>query len=157
GAGALTGLAGDMILKSGPRYTLAEIVERTGLSPDFVRELDLAVGLPVAGDERGFTEERVQLYGFFRESAGVFAWEPGLRCVRSIGSSVARISEGAVSLFYVNVEGPMRQQGTTERALAEVSARAVETIGGLQVMIQGLFRSHMEVAIQRFRLLRLGS
>jgi adenylate cyclase len=154
--GSLTALAGDLVLERGPRYTLAEIVERTGFSPDLVRELNLALGFPAAGNERSFTEESVQMYSFFNRAATIFGEGPLLSFLRIVGSSLARISEGAVSLFYVNVEGPMRQRGTTERALAEASLRAIESIETLQAILHGLVRVHMEAAIRRFRRAQLG-
>ena len=155
-SGGLTGVAGDRVLQRGPRYTLAELSERSGLEPAAVRTLSLAVGLPVADDERVFTDEAVEVFGFFTGGARLFGEEPLLRLLRTVGSSLARMAEAAVSLFYVNIEGPMRQSGTTERALAEASVHAVEAIDGLQRMVFALFRSHMEATILRFRRLQLG-
>jgi adenylate cyclase len=154
--GLLTALAGDLELERGPRYTLAEIVERTGLSPDVVREMNLAVGLPVLGEEHVFTDVHLHMYGFFKGGSALFGEGPVLRFMRIVGSSLARLAEAAVSLFYVNVEGPMRRRGTTERAIAEAGLRAIESIEALQFMVHGLFRTHMESTIHRFRNLQLG-
>lgn len=154
--GLLIALAGDLALKRGQRYRLAEATELTGLSEERIRMLSLAVGLPFTFDRQRLTEENVQMFRMFSGSAGLFGEEPVLRLLRVVGSSLARMAEAALSLFYVNVEGPMRKQGTTERAMAEASLRAIEAIDGLQTMIHGLFRAHMEVAIERFRRLDLG-
>jgi class 3 adenylate cyclase len=153
---SLTGLAADEILHQGGLYTIADVVVRTGLSAERVRELNLAVGLPVGQDERVFTDETVQLYGFFKEGATLFGSEALLRFFRTIGWSLARMAEAAVSLFYINVEGPMRQKGMSERALAEATIRAIQSLDGLELMIRNLFHAHMESAILRFRRLRLG-
>jgi class 3 adenylate cyclase len=152
----LVALAGDLVLDSGPRYTLAEVMARTGLPRQIIEELTLAIGLPVGDEERPFTDESVHMFGFFKDGAALFGEGPLLRFLRTIGSSLARMSESAVSLFYVNVEGPMRRRGTRERELAQAGLRAIESIGGLQVMIQGLFRLHMDTTIRRFRGLELG-
>jgi len=152
----LTALGADLLLKRGQRYGLADVAALTGLSEERVRELSLAVGLPFTFDRDGVTDEHVQMFRMFSGGAAFFGEGPVLRLLRIVGASLARIAEAAISLFYVNVEGPMRKQGTTERAMAEASVRSIEAIDGLQAMIHGLFRAHMEVAIDRFRRLDLG-
>ncbi len=154
--GLLTALAGDLVLRRGQSYRLAEVAELTGLSEERVRTLSLAVGLPLAFDRQRLTEDNVQMFRMFSGAAALFGEGPVLRLLRVIGASLARVAEAALSLFYVNVEGPMRKQGTTERAIAEASLRAIESIDGLQAIVHGLFRAHMEVAIERFRGLDLG-
>lgn len=154
--GSLTGLAGDLLLKGGRRYTLDEVSQLTGISPERLSALNLAVGLPTARDVPAFTGETVETYRFFTGGSALFGEAPLLRFLRTVGSSLSRIAEAAVSLFYVNVEGPMRERGTTERELAEASLRAIETIEALQTMIHGVFRVHMEAAIERFRQAELG-
>ena len=154
--GLLTALAADLLLKRGQRHGLAEVVALTGLSEERVRELSLAVGLPFTFDRDRLTDEHVQMFRTFSGAAAFFGEGPVLRLLRIVGSSLARIAEAAISLFYVTVEGPMRKQGTTERAMAEAGVRSIEAIDGLQGMIHGLFRAHMEVAIDRFRRLDLG-
>jgi adenylate cyclase len=97
------------------------------------------------------------MFGAFSGAAAFFGEGPLLRLLRVVGASLARIAEAAISLFYVNVEGPMRKQGTaTERAIAEAGLRSIQAIDALQAMINGLLRAHMEVAIERFRRLDLG-
>jgi adenylate cyclase len=154
--GSLTGLAGDLELGQGEHYTIDEVAELTGLSVDRLLELSLAVGLPLGRDARVLTEEHMQMYRFFAGGAALFGEQPLLRFLRNVGSSLSRIAEAGVSLFYVNIEGPMRAGGASERALAEASLRAIESIRRLQTMIHGLFRSHMEATIQRFRQAQLG-
>lgn len=153
---ALTGLAGDLVFGAGHRYSIEEVAELTGLHPDRIRNVSLAVGLPLTGSDRDFTEESVQMYRFFAGATALFGEEPLLRFLRIIGNSLSRIAEAGISLFYVNIEGPMRARGTTERALAEASLGATEAIRNLQVLLSGLTRGHMEVAIQRFRKAQLG-
>jgi class 3 adenylate cyclase len=155
-SGYLSALAGDLVLKRGRRYSLAQVAERTGLTPERLAEISLVVGLPATGDEQVFSDESIALMGFLAASSGLFGERPVLRFLRIVGSSLARMAEAAVSVFYVNVEGPMRARGTTERQLAEASLRGIESIEPLQKMIHDLFRGHMEVAIERFRKTELG-
>jgi class 3 adenylate cyclase len=149
--GYLSALAGDLVLKRGQRYTLAEVAAQTGLSPERVAEISLVVGLPAKPDEKTFNEESVALMRLLGVSSQLFGERPLMRFLRTVGSSLGRIAEAAVSLFYVNIEGPMRARGTTERQLAEAGLRSIESIDPLQKMIHDLFRGHMEVAIERFR------
>jgi adenylate cyclase len=152
----LSALAGDLLLERGTRLTVDEVAEQTGIPAERIRKLSLVLGLPAAGDARVYTEDSVAMYRLFAGASSQFGEAPLLRFLRVVGSSLARMAEAAVSLFYVTIEGPMRQQGTTERALAEAGLRAVESIDGLQTMVHGLFRSHMEATIRRFRQLELG-
>ena len=153
----LSGLAGDLVLRPGERYTLAQVAERAGVPIERVRQLSLAAGVPPTTPAAPvFTDDDVLLFGGFAERAALFGEAAVLRFVRTIGSSLARIAEAAVSLFLVNVEGPMLQQGTSERALAEANLHAIEALSGVEVMLQILFRTHMEAAISRFRAARLG-
>src|SRR5262245_36052073 len=65
----LTGLAGDLVLQQGHRYTLDEAAERTGMSADRLRELTLSVGLPVSREDRLLTEESVEMFRFYSATA----------------------------------------------------------------------------------------
>jgi adenylate cyclase len=153
---SLIGLAGDLVLSAGQRSTIDEVARRTGLPAERLYEHSLAVGLPLERNARVLTDEHIQMYHFYSGGAALFGDQPLQRFLRIVGSSLARMAEAAVSLFYVNIEGPMRARGSTERALAEASLRAIESISGLQTMIHGLFRAHMEAAILRFRQAQLG-
>jgi class 3 adenylate cyclase len=155
--GWLTGLGGDLVLHPGERYTLDEAAQMSGLPAERLRELCLAVGLPLGPDDRLLTPDSVGMFRFFTGASELFGEEPLLRFLRIVGSALARIAEAALSLFYVNIEGPMRARGTTERELAQASVRGVQSIDDLQTMLYGLFRAHMESAIYRFRQMRLGS
>jgi adenylate cyclase len=155
-SGYLSALAGDLVLKRGPRYSIDEVAEQTGLALERVAEISLAVGLPATADAKAFSPASVALMRFLGAGSELFGERPLLRFLRTVGSSLSRIAEAAVSLFYVNVEGPMRARGTTERQLAEAGLRSIESIDTLQQMIHDLFRSHMEVAIERFRHTELG-
>jgi adenylate cyclase len=154
---SLSGLAGDLALRPGERYTLAQVAERAGVPIERVRQLSLVAGLPpTMPADPVFTDDDVRLFGGFAGRAALFGEAPVLRFVRTVGSSLARIAEAAVSLFLVNVEGPMLQQGTSERALAEANLHAIEALGAVEVMLQSLFRTHMEAAITHLRAARLG-
>ena len=57
-----------------------------------------------------FTDDDVRLFAGSRTRRRLFGEAPVAPAAARVGSSLARIAEAAVSLFLVNVEGPMRQQ-----------------------------------------------
>ncbi len=156
GAGALPTIAADLALKPGARYSFDEVVKQTGMTPERVSELILAVGLPVAPEDAAFSSEDIAIFRFFAAGASLFGEGPLLRFMRTVGFSLSRIAEAGVSLFYVTVEGPLRARGTTERELAEAGLRAVESVDPLQHIMHQVFRSHMAAAVERFRRAQLG-
>jgi len=154
---SLSGLAGDLALRPGDRYTLAQVAERAAIPIERVHQLSLAAGFPpTMPADPVFTDDDALLFGGFWGQAALFGDAPTLRFVRTVGSSLARIAEAAVSLYLVNVEGPMVQQGTSERALAEANLHAIEAVGAVEVMLQIVFRRHMEAAIAQLRAARPG-
>ena len=153
--GLLAALAGDLALRPGRRLTLAQLAAHAGLDPKRVEDIRMAAGLPTVGlDDRVFSEEDGITFTSFAMGAAQFGEVAVRRFTRVIGSSLARIAEAAVSLFYANVEGPIREAGATELELAQATVRAIESLGAVQHAIVGLFRLHMEMAIQRLRLAR---
>jgi adenylate cyclase len=155
--GSLTGIAGDLALRSGPQFALAEVAERAGLTPARVEAIRFAAGLaPVDPDEPAFSEEDATSFAAFAVGAATFGEEATRRFSRVIGSSLARIAEAAVWLFLATVEGPIRDTTGSELALAQANLRALENARVIPVAVTGLFRAHMETAIRRLRQARSG-
>lgn len=148
---SLTGLAGDLALNRGDRLTPAELGARVGWSAEQVVALSLAAGLKVEIDDRAYTEDDVAMFAAFIGGTSLFGETAVRRFTHTLGAALASVAEAAVSLFQVNVEGPMRAEGRSELDLAERNLRAVETLGQVQVMMTGLFRAHMSTAIRRLR------
>lgn len=150
--GLLTALAADVSLRPGPGLTLADVAARVGFTPARVEEIRLAAGLPpIAPDEPALSEEEARTFAAFAMAATQFGEAATRRFTRVVGSSLARIAEAAVSLFLVNVEGPIHEAGTGELALAQANLRAVESLTLVPTVLAGLFRAHLENAIRRLR------
>jgi len=150
--GSLVALAADATLRPGRRFTVAEVAAQIGIAPERLEEIRLAVGLSrVDPEERAFTEDDATTFTVFATGAAQFGELPSRRFARVIGSSLGRIAEAAVSLFYVNVEGPIREAGAGELAVAEAAVRAIQTLRVVADALVGVFRTHMEAAIARLR------
>jgi adenylate cyclase len=151
----LTGIAGDVALRPGPRLTPAELAEQAGISVDDVQRLTLAIGRPVTDPgQRAFTPEDVEAFGMFRAAAQLFGEEPLLQFLRVVGSSLGRIADAAVSVFLADVETPLTQADAGELALAKANLEAVEVAKLLPGLMDVVFRALMESAIERNRTAR---
>ncbi|MCW5889046.1 MAG: adenylate/guanylate cyclase domain-containing protein [bacterium] len=148
---SLTGLAGDLALSPGARMTAAELGARVGWPEDRVIGLSQAAGLRVRPHEKAYTESDTLLFTAFDGGEALFGDGPIRRFTHTLGASLATIAEAAVSLFQVNVEGPMRDEGRPELELAQQNLRAVESLGNVEALMQLLFRSHMAAATRRLR------
>jgi class 3 adenylate cyclase len=149
--GSLTGLAGDSALNPGQRMTAAEIGARVGRSADDILALSLSAGLRVEPDDPVYTEGDVATFASFAGGATVFGETAIRRFMHTVGGALATVAEAAVSLFQVNIEGPMRAQGRSEVELAQENLRAIESLSQVQVLMSQLFRAHVVAAIRRFR------
>jgi class 3 adenylate cyclase len=153
--GLLTALAADLAFRAGPGITLVELAARMGLTPKRVEAIRSAAGLPpIAPEEPAFGEDDERVFAAFVMAATQFSETATRRFTRVLGSSLARIAEAAVSLFLVNVEGPIHDAGAGELALAQANLQAVESLRLVPTVLGGLFRAHLETAVRRFRQVR---
>jgi adenylate cyclase len=153
---SLTGLVADLVIRPGERFTLVEAARRAGLTPEQVQRVWQASGFRPADDETpSLTEDDVETFKAFRFAAEMFGWPATVQFTRVIGSSLARIAEGAVSLFSVNVEAGLAEQAAGELALAKANLEATNVLSGLRAVLDILFRDHVEAAITRLRVTRV--
>jgi class 3 adenylate cyclase len=156
--GALTGLAGDLMMNPGAHLRLAELAARAGLTVDRVEAIRRTAGLaPVDPEEPRFADRDVQSFAAFAVGAQLFGEQATRHFGRVMGSSLARIAEAVVSMFLINIEGPIREAHGTELELAQANLRATEAAEMVPPVLQSVFRAHLEESIRRFRLAREGS
>lgn len=151
---SLTGLAADLALRPGRRFTADEVAARAGVPVEQVLGLSLAAGLNVARDEAVYSEGDVQMFAGFAVGRTLFGETATRRFTHTIGSALGRVAEAAVTLYQVNVEGPIRAAGGTELEFAQQNLRAIEALQVVERIIHVLFRAHVESAIRRLRLAR---
>jgi adenylate cyclase len=143
------------VLGDGPRYTLEEVAERTGMSVELVVEVGRAAGLrqPQPGVPT-ISPPEMEAFARFAEVRDFFGEEIVLRFTRVLGTSVVRVAEAAVTMFGVNVEDPLLQRGGTQRELTETADVAISSLPIIPEMFGLLFRRHAVDAIRRLSLAR---
>ena len=155
--GALSSAAGDLRVRPGERISAREVAGRAGIDLDLAARVWRAVGLPFADpDAPVYTDADIESFGSFRVAGELFGEESVLRFTRMVGASMARIAEGAVTSFLVDVEGPILEGRRGELALAHANVQAVSALAAVPPLMDTLFRHHVEAAIRRFRTARAG-
>jgi adenylate cyclase len=148
--GSLHAASTDIRIRPGPVMSAETLAAKIGVTPDLLRRITLAAGLAI--DEGDYRDSDAETFGLFASGAGVFGEEATLQFTRAVGSSMARVADAAISLFLVNVEGPIVQQGGDSTALAEAAESAVDALDVVPSLMAGLFRLHMQAAINRQRI-----
>jgi class 3 adenylate cyclase len=139
-------LALDLAIRPpGQSMPLDEFIATSGLEPDFVSQLWLALGLPeaspVAFPVTPDLAEALRVLSFLTEMFGV---EAVLGFSRVIGSSSERIADALASATRVGVEVPQRGEGMPyEDVVREYSTTARELLPVLWDSIGAVFRRHL--------------
>ena len=142
----------DQVLAVDRRYSLADASARTGLPPDILTRVWLALGFPQPPDEGPvFNDDDLELLGAFNFLLEMFGLDAGLQFTRVMGSSISRIGDAAVSSFLVNVEGPLMTDGAGNYDRAVAAAVAADQAQALPDLFGGLYRRHFELAVERSR------
>jgi adenylate cyclase len=137
------------VLRPGPRLNIDEVAARLGTTREQVDRIRTAGGMPAVDDERVFTDADVASMELFRLGAAVFGEEPVLQFVRVAGSSLARIAEAAVAVFWSRVLGPLTEQQATPDVKAKADLDATQLLAATAQVLDSTFRVHAEIAINR--------
>jgi len=155
--GTLTGLAADLTINPGAHLKLAELADRAGLTVEQVEAIRRSAGLAsVDPEDPRFADRDVESFAAFAVGTQLFGEQATRHFGRVMGFSLARIAEAVVSMFLVNVEGPLLKAHGTELELAQANLRATEAADVVPAVLQSVFRAHLEEAIRRSRLAREG-
>jgi adenylate cyclase len=148
--GSLHAAVTDMRIRPGRSMTVDEVAADAGVPVDLLRRITLAAGVRIG--DNGYRESDLDTFRLFAGSADLFGEDATLQFTRAVGSSMARVAEAALSLFLVNVEGPLMQQGRGAMPLAEASEDAAELLNVVPSLMGGLLRLHMQAAVSRQRI-----
>ena len=153
--GALPAMMSDRWLVGGPLIDRAAAIARSGLDEATFDACTLALGLrPVYGIDDGvvFTDELLGIYRFAADLGAFFSASEVLALVRTIGTSVARMADSAVSVFLTDVESDHVLDGRSEHELGQLVLGATELLEGIGGRIDPILRRHVLQAIERTRL-----
>src|SRR4051794_1458704 len=148
--GSLHAALSDTQIRTGRIMSVDEVAAEVGVSAELLRKVTLAAGVPLADDD--YRESDIETFELFAGGAQIFGDEATLQFTRAVGSSMARVADAAISLFIVEVEGPLLQEGAGEAPLAEAAEHATDALAGVPAVMGGLFRLHVEAAIRRQRI-----
>jgi adenylate cyclase len=155
--GTLNRLAADRAINPGPRITLDELVARSAMSPERIGEILRAAGLPVpARDAAAFSPDDVETFAVFGLGLELLGERPTLQFTRVMGAALAGIAEAAVRLFLVNKEDPLYEERAGELAHAKANLDGIRALREVPRAMDGLFLSHVEIALRRSRESRTG-
>jgi len=136
----------DLVMRPpGETQWLAEFAQGSGLDPDLVRRLWLALGLPdsyalpvpVSPD----AAEAVRLIAAMTELLGE---DVVLALARTIGSSLARMTEALTGAFRVGIEVPHRVSGTPyPQVVDDYTVLVRDLLPFFLEAVDALFRRHL--------------
>ncbi len=149
--GDLAGLAGEIALRPGERFTVAELARRTGFELEAARRLRIAAGFALgSSDEPVCTSDDVTVFELFAVARTLFSEAELLHFTRVLGSSVRRVAEAAGEMFMRDVEaGQQPDVGELERA--QTSLQAVGLARQATGLFDPLFRAHLAESVRSTR------
>ena len=148
-AGSLHAAASDGSVRPGAPRSIEQVAAAAGITVDLLRRVVAASGIRIADDD--FRDVDEQTFGLFALGAEMFGQEPLLRFTRVMGSALAGVADAALSLFLVTVEDPMLRQGAAPVDRARSTEDATAALEAIPAVMNGLFRGHVERAIERQR------
>jgi adenylate cyclase len=148
--GALHAANTDERIRPGRPMSAHDVAAEIGIPTEMLRRITLAAGLRLDDDD--YRESDIETYRLFSGGAKLFGEDATLQFTRAVGSSMARVADAAISLFLVNVEGPLMDRGGGATSLAEAANSAVDALEVLPPLMAGFFRLHMQAAISRQRI-----
>ena len=156
-AGQLNSLVGDLRLRPGPRHTLRDVADASGLDFALVKQIRRAGGFPDASNDEGtYTDADLAMFRTFGMARAFFSTDELLHFVRVLGNSLRRIAEAAGEMFMRDVEAAMSTHGT-ELEKAKTNLAAIELAEEAVGIFEPMFRAHLEIATENTRRARVNS
>lgn len=149
--GDLAGLAGDLALLPGERFTVGELARRTGFDLETATRLRTAAGL-APGSPGGLvcTPDDVTVFELFALARALFSEDELMHYTRVVGMSIRRVAEAAGEMFLRDVEAE-RLADSDELERARIGASAVELARQATGLFDPLFRAHLAESVRASR------
>ncbi len=150
--GDLADLAGELTLRPGERFTVAELAGRTGFEPEAATQLRIAAGFtPAPADERVCTPDDITVFELFALARSLFSHDELLHFTRVVGASMRRIAEAAGEMFLRDIEADQQRDQADELTSARTSVQAIELARQATGLFDPLFRAHLGQSIRATR------
>ena len=150
-AGDLAGLAGDLALLPGERFTVSELARRTGFDLETATQLRIAAGFPPAPlADPVCTTDDITVFELFALARGLFSHDELLHFTRVVGSSIRRVAEAAGEMFLRDVEAEQRPH-LDELERAQIGVQAIELARQATGLFDPLFRAHLAESVRASR------
>lgn len=107
------------------RYTLSELSERSGVPEDLVRELHVALGVPMRDR---FSKKDLQWARNTRRFLDVMSVEALIRAARVRGSALSTVARADLATIRDELLLPMRQAGADDLTMAVALAESTEAL-----------------------------
>jgi adenylate cyclase len=150
--GDLTGLPGELTLRPGERFTVAELARRTGFDLETAVQLRIAAGFaPGPPDELSCTADDVAVFELFSLARSLFSHDELLHFTRVVGTSVRRVAEAAGEMFMRDVGVGLQRDDVDELGQAMAGVQAIELACQATGLFDPLFRAHLGQSNQAAR------
>lgn len=107
------------------RYTLDELASRSGVPADLIRELHVAMGLPM---REQFAKSDLQWARNTRRFLDVMSVEALIRLARVRGSALSAVARADLAMIREELLLPMRQAGADDLTMAVALAESAEAL-----------------------------
>jgi class 3 adenylate cyclase len=157
--GYLAAFAGELVGRDEPRLSVRELAARADLDMGLIERVRRAAGLAaVDPDDRIYREADVETFRLFAVAGALFGEGPTLEFTRTVGASVAAITDSAATIFGVNVAAHFDEQGMTELEQAQASeAGRLMLLTQVPAAIETLFVQHVHSTVRRALASRTGA
>lgn len=150
-SGNLHGLAGDLLLMTGP-YSGAQLAAHCHRPWDEMAENLRQVGLdPGDPDDCRYDDADLALWGVLADTGRDSFGGAGDEMLRVLGTTMARLAEAGVASFVQDIEASLDDQGASRLELARTVRDTVEVAIAVGPLLGALLRHHVWLAISRQR------
>ncbi|MDQ2677899.1 MAG: adenylate/guanylate cyclase domain-containing protein [Actinomycetota bacterium] len=144
------GLLREKILwGDGGRITIEELAERSGLPLDVCRRARMLLGLPDPGDQPVCRVQEVEAFRGFAQGMALYGAEPVMQFVRVLGSALANVAEGSLSVFARTLTGDTDGDQLEGDAYTIAAFDALESFRIVPMALQIITKLQFDQAIER--------
>jgi class 3 adenylate cyclase len=129
---------------------LAEMVAQSQVDEEHVVAAWTALGLPVPpAAARVWWPSDAEVFRSFEYASALFGEDQVRQFTRVLGTSMARIADAAVSMFFSQVQAPIEAEHRPSVELARANVAGAQSLDALPPIFETAFRHHLLLATRR--------